>query len=265
MSPQTVTAPVLPNVQLGYILPTRVGDAIAWQFYRACPPQMMLVAYPINLGAFTREGVASALASLWPAHDFLVERRVDRIVQGGIPVSAIMGREWVLRFLDEAQQRSPIPTSADFEEVIEAFGVLGCRKIAVAAKWDDVLMSQVADYLRHAGLEPLGWVSEAHTAAQVMQVGPAEGHELALALGRNAFRACPQADALLLAGGSWISAGAVASLEQEFGRPVVTNPCATWWAAMRQAGLLPAHEGQGMLIDGLRGPTRLGVEKGTGT
>lgn len=244
-------APTPPDLQIGYILPTRVGDGIAWQFARACPPRMMLVAYPINLGAFSADGVEEALASLWPAHDFLVERRVARIVQGGLPVSAIMGREWVLRFLDEARQRSAIPTSADFEDVVEGFRSLDCRRIALAAKWEDGLMQRVADYLSHAGLEPLGWSSEAHSAAQVMQVGPAEGHDMAMALGRAAFRANPRADALLLGGGSWISALAVPLLEQEFGRPVVTNPCATWWAAMRQVGQQPVQTGHGRLIDGL--------------
>ena len=57
-----VSAPtnLLPKGQLGYILPTRVGDSIHYQFYRSCPPDMFLIAYPINLGAFSPEGVEAA-------------------------------------------------------------------------------------------------------------------------------------------------------------------------------------------------------------
>lgn len=243
---------LIPDVQVGYILPTRVGDAISWQFSRTCPARMMLVAYPINLGSFSSEGVETALSSLWPAHDFLVERGVDRITQGGIPVSAVMGREWVRRFIDEAHRRSSIPTTADFEEVIEGFRQLGCRRIAMAAKWDDALMGKVADYLRDAGLQALGWCSEAHSAPQVMQVSPLKGHEMSLALGRASFQKNPQADALLLAGGSWISAEAIPILEQEFGRPVLTNPACSWWAAMKQVGLKPDRSGHGRLLDSLQ-------------
>ena len=102
---------LLPTGQLGYILPTAVGDAIHHRFCRVCPPDMMLIAYPINLGAFSAEGVEAALASFWPAFDFLVARKVDRIVQGGIPVSAIAGRKRILGFLEEAARRSSIPAA----------------------------------------------------------------------------------------------------------------------------------------------------------
>ena len=148
---------MLPTAQLGYILAPRVGDAIHHQFYLTCPPDLMLVVYPLNLGAFTEAGIEAALASFWPAFDFLVARKVDRIVQGGIPVSAFAGRDRILGFLDEAARRAPaIPATVDFEECIEGFKLLACRKIAMAGKWDDALMGRVAAYLRAAGLEPLG-------------------------------------------------------------------------------------------------------------
>jgi maleate cis-trans isomerase len=242
---------LLPTGQLGYILPTAVGDAIHHQFYRVCPPDMMLVAYPINLGAFSDAGVEAALASFWPAFDFLAARKVDRIVQGGIPVSAIAGRRRILGFLEEAGRRSSIPASADFEECIEGFKALGCRRIALAAKWDDQLMGRVSRYLREAGLEPLGWATQAHTASQVVEVRPQDGVDMAIALGRRAFEQNPQADALLLAGGAWLSLAAIPVLEREFGKPVIANPAATYWAAMKQLGRSSPEVGCGMLIDSL--------------
>ena len=98
---------LLPTSQLGYINPTRVSDSIHYQFYRVCPPDMFLLAYPINLGAFSPEGVDAALASFWPAFEFLAGRNVDRIVQGGIPVSAIAGRKRILGFIEEAAALLP--------------------------------------------------------------------------------------------------------------------------------------------------------------
>jgi maleate cis-trans isomerase len=247
---------LLPTGQLGYILPTAVGDAIHHQFYRVCPPDMMLIAYPINLGAFSADGVETALASFWPAFDFLVARKVDRIVQGGIPVSAIIGRKRILAFIEEAGRRSSIPLAADFEECIEGFKTLGCRRIAMAAKWDDKLMGQVGDYLRQAGLEPLGWASQPHTAPQVMDVRPKDGIDMAIALGRRALTENPKADALLLAGGAWLSLAAIPVLEREFGKPVITNPAATYWAAMKQLGRSSPEAGCGILIDSLSPASR---------
>ena len=136
---------MLPTAQLGYILAPRVGDAIHHQFYLTCPPELMLVVYPLNLGSFTEAGVEAALESYWPAFDFLVSRKVDRIVQGGIPLSAFAGRDRVLGLLEEARRRAPsIPSTVDFEEVIEGFKLLGCRKLALAGKWEDALMARVA-------------------------------------------------------------------------------------------------------------------------
>lgn len=244
---------MLPAGQLGYILPPRIGDTIHHQFYRTCPPDLMLVVYSLDLGAFTAEGVEAALASFWPAFDFLAARKVDRIVQAGIPVSSIAGRARILGFLEEAARRAPgIPASADFEEAIEGFKLLGCRKIAMAGKWDDALMGRVAAYVRDAGLEPLGWAAQAHTTQQVMYVEPQEGFDMALALGRQAFNENPGADGLLLAGGNWLSNATIPVLEEEFGRPVITNPAASYWAFMKQLGRCSPKPGFGSLIDSLR-------------
>ena len=244
---------LLPTGQLGYIQPTLVGDSVHYQFYRVCPPDMFLIAYPIQLGAFSDAGVEAALESFWPAFDFLAARGVDRIVQGGIPVSAIAGRSRILGFLEEAARRSPITVAADFEESIEALRHLGCRNLALAGKWDDLLMGRMAAYLREAGLTPLGWACEPHSASQVMVVNAHAGIDMAVALGRRAFEENPGADGLLLGGGAWLSLAATPVLEQEFGRPVVTNPAASYWAFMKQLGRASPHRGFGALIDSLRG------------
>jgi arylmalonate decarboxylase len=250
----TPAADMLPSAQLGYILPPRIGDAIHHQFYLTCPHDLALVVYPLNLSTFTDASIEEALGALWPAFDFLVSRKVDRIVQAGIPASAFAGRARILAFLEEAARRAPsIPASADFEECIEGFKLLGCRKIAMAGKWDDAMMGRVAAYVRDAGLEPLGWAAEAHTTQQVIEVRPQDGIDMALRLGRRAFQENPGADGLLLAGGAWLSNAAIPVLEEEFGRPVITNPAASYWAFMRQLGRRSERKGFGILIDGLAG------------
>jgi arylmalonate decarboxylase len=240
----------LPSRELGYVLPVMVGDGIHYQFYRVCPSGALLVCYPIGLKAFTAEGAEAALEQFRPAVDFLAERGVDRITQGGIPISAYVGRKRILALVEEAERRTNIPCSADFEESIEALQSLGARKIALAAKWSPELMSCVVDYLGDAGISVLGYVNDARTADQVVRLGPEEGVEIALAIGRKALQENPGADALLLAGGAWLSLHAIPILEAEFGVPVVTNPQASYWAALRQFNM-PAAVGYGRVLDGL--------------
>ena len=57
----------------------------------------------------------------------------------------------------------------------------------------------------------------------------------------------PDADGLLLPGGAWRSLAAVPILEQDFGKPVVTNPIAAVWRLIA-AGKAPPVEGWGRLL-----------------
>ncbi|UFN51539.1 hypothetical protein LPC08_25045 (plasmid) [Roseomonas sp. OT10] len=236
-----------PKHQLGYVLPVNVGDYIHYQFYRVAPQDCMLVCAPIGLQAFSSSGTEQALEKFWPAIEFLGGRGVQRITQGGIPVSAHVGRQRMLAMIEEAERRTSISCSADFEESIDALRELGVRKVAVAAKWNAELMARVADYLREAGLDPVGVVAEPHTAQEVLAIQPDPGADMAIALGRRAFRDHPSAEGLLLAGGSWLSLQAVPALEAEFSRPVVTNPTASYWAFLRQCGRA-AQPGMGHLL-----------------
>jgi arylmalonate decarboxylase len=199
----------------------------------------LLVNYPLNLQSFSTGGVDKALEAFWPAFDFLVARKVERISQGGIPVSAYAGRARILAMLEEAARRTTISATADFEESIEAIRHLGIKRVAVAAKWGPELMKRIVEYLDHAGITPIGVHGHEHSAQQVVALRPQESVDVALALGREAFAKMPEADGLLLAGGSWLVMQAVSALEAEFGKPIVTNPGATYWAALRQGGLKP--------------------------
>jgi arylmalonate decarboxylase len=242
---------LMPRRQFGYINPVQISDYIHYQFYCIFPSNCLMVNFPLNLQNFSHGGVDKALEAFWSGFDFLVDRKVERISQGGIPVSSYAGRPRILAMLNEAAKRSSIPTTADFEESIEAIRHLGIKRLAVAAKWSAELMERIRQYLDHAGITPLGFVGHEHSAQQVVALKPQESVDVALALGREAFAKMPEADGLLLAGGAWLVAQAVPMLEAEFGRPVVTNPGATYWAGLRQGGLKP-HPGFGMLIDSLR-------------
>jgi maleate cis-trans isomerase len=242
-----------PSHQLGYLKPVPVVDTIHYQFYQVFGPAAILIAAPMYIESFTVAAAIEAFDGFWPGFEFLVKRGADRIVQGGIPVSALAGRKLTNEVLAQARERTTVPVTADFEEVIEALMLLGARKVALAAKWDDLLMGKVAEYLADAGIGTVGAVAEAHSASQVIEVQSEAGIEMALALGRKALHDFPSADALLLAGGAWISTNAVPILEAEFGKPVVTNPNATYWAGLRQFGLKCATPGLGRLLEGASG------------
>ncbi|MSQ73658.1 MAG: hypothetical protein EXR27_20640 [Betaproteobacteria bacterium] len=242
---------IRPHHQFGFVMPTSLASLFNYQFARVCPDDCLNVAYPIDLPGFSAKGVDEALQRFWPAFDWLAKWGVERISQSGIPVSAYAGRPRMLALIDEAKRRSSIPTTCDFEECIDGFRQLGIRRVAVAGKWSDELMQRVLDYLAHAGIETLGFYNNPHSAEQVFALRPDESVEVALELGRGAFAKMPQAEGLLLAGGAWLALQSLPMLEEEFGRPVINNPCSSYWAALKQAGLKPQHKGFGRLLDSL--------------
>lgn len=76
---------------------------------------------------------------------------------------------------------------------------------------------------------------------------------MAIELGRQAFRNFPAAEALLVAGGAWRSLESVPILEKEFGKPVINNSGAEFWASMKLVGERSPNLGWGCLIDSLHG------------
>jgi len=242
---------LMPRHQFGYINPVQISDYIHYQFYSIFPSNCLMVNVPLNLQSFSHAGVDKALEAFWGAFDFLVARKVERISLGGIPLSAYAGRPRILAMLEEAAKRASIPTTTDLEESIEAVRHLGIKRLAVAAKWSPELMQRIREYLGQANISVVDVLGDEHSAQQVVALKPQESVDIALALGRKAFTKMPEADGLLLAGGAWLVLQAIPILEAEFGKPIVTNPGASYWAALRQGGLKP-RAGFGRLIDGLR-------------
>lgn len=240
-----------PRYLFGHMSPLMAKDNRNHEASQVFPANCDILCYPLNLKAFSGAAVDEALGSFWAALDHLAKNKVRRIALGGIPVAALPGRRRILALLDQARGRTDIPVTAVFEDVIDAFKALGVKRIAVAAKWDRPLMQAVADYLADAGIAVVGESAKPHTAAEVLQIGETEGTDMAIDLGRQALRSTPDAQALLVAGGAWRSLASVPILEKEFGKPVINNSGAEFWASMKLVGVHSPNLGWGRLIDSL--------------
>lgn len=241
----------LPDHVVGMIGP-RHGPFMYYQFYQVFPPNSLFITASLDLGGFSAAAVDKALFSYWPAFDHLNSFHVEQIVSSGVPLSAYAGRARMLALLEESRRRGDIPVSTDFEDVIEAVRTLGLRRVAVAAKWAPDLMQATEKYLKDAGIEVAGVFGDPHTIEEVHALNIEDSIGVATGIGRRALRETPEADGLLLLGGGWLVLQAVLMLEREFGKPVITNPGALYWAALRRSGLRTAAREAGKLLDSLR-------------
>lgn len=227
---------VKPWYHLAYIIPHLYTDMDAYQFYRIAPEGMLLLTTGLNLKEYSLAAVEQELPVLHQRFDLMAKKQVDRISLSGVPVASALGRKRMREILSEAENRTGIACDTDLEAHIAALRHLGATKIAIASRWPAAVIDALTCYLADAGIEVLACRSRARSLDQNKQASAASDHDLALELGREAMRAAPEAQALLMPGGLWFAIHAAPMLEAEFDRPVLLNILSTTWAALHAHG-----------------------------
>jgi arylmalonate decarboxylase len=212
------------------------------------PPEVKKITSQLDISDYTTDRVDEAIRTrYWECVDELVKQGANRITLTGLPISSQLGRPRVLKLLEETTKRTGIAADAHGEASIAAMRHLGMRRIAIASRWSDELNGKLTAYLTSAGFEILTVTSAGQWAKEAGSMSIEGGVRLAFQLSREAMRKAPEADGLLLPGGAWRSLAAVPILEEDFGKPVVTNPNAEVWRLISQ-GVAPPVKGWGRLL-----------------
>jgi arylmalonate decarboxylase len=212
------------------------------------PADIKKISSSIEISDYTTEGVDEAIrARYWTCVDELAKQGAQSITLLGWPIASQLGRTRVLELQKETNRRTGAFADSHAEATIDAMRHLGMRRIAIASRWSDELNRKLTAYLTSADFEVLTVTTAGQWAKQAFSMSIEEGVKLAFQLGREAMRKAPQADGLLLPGGAWRSLAAVPILEEDFGKPVVTNPIAQVWRLISQ-GIAPPVEGWGRLL-----------------
>jgi maleate cis-trans isomerase len=222
---------VTPWYQLGYVIPHLYTDLDAYQFYRVAPDGVMLLTTGLDLKDYTLAAVEAELPSLWQRFSLLA-KKAERVSLSGVPVASALGRKKMLEILAEGRERTGVACDTDLEAHIATLRHFGASRIAVATRWPDAVNAALTRYLGEADIEVIALRSRARSLEQNKVANASADHALALELGREALRAAPDAQALLMPGGLWFAIHAVPILEAEFGRPVLLNILSTTWAAL---------------------------------
>ena len=134
------------------------------------------------------------------------------------------------------------------EAVLSAFRVLGARKIALATPRTDFVNQREVAWLAQQGFE----VTSCHglqlgeTAEERFDIGRVPT-DVAFRLAKIVDR--PEADVVFISCTNLASLRAIARIEQEIGKPVVTSNQATMWRCLRTLGLTLKIPGFGRLLE----------------
>jgi len=222
---------IAPWYQLGYVIPHLYTDLDAYQFYRVAPEGMMLATTGLDLKDYTLAAVETELPLLWQRFELLA-KKVDRLSLSGVPVASALGRAKMREILAEGEKRTGLVCDTDLEAHIATLQHFDATRIAVATRWPEPVNEALTRYLAEAGIEVIARRSRGRSLQENKVSSAAADYELALELGREAMRAAPEAQALLMPGGLWFAIHAVPILEAEFGRPVLLNILSTTRAAL---------------------------------
>jgi maleate cis-trans isomerase len=241
-------ADTAPRYIWGVVGPRAPGTSIqAVQPEPLLPADVVRVESGLGITDYTPEGVEEALPRYWPCVDSLVQQKAERIVLEGVPISSQLGRPRVRALLEDTERQTGLTADSTNEAIVAALARLGAGRIAIASRWAEQLNQAMVDYFAAAGIATEAVTSAGQWASEAFSMSVEKGVVLAMRLGREALKRAPQAEALLLPGGTWRSLAVVPLLEDEFDLPVLTNGVATAWRLM-DAGIAPPVHGWGRLL-----------------
>lgn len=213
----------LPKRKIGVLSPLPVIDNGAYEFYRLVKERIMLVMIPVGLAEFTEKDVQRVFAPIDSYLDKLMERRVDIVMQSGVPLPALIGVAAHDRLIAHMANYTGRPATSSILGVVEAAKHLGIARIALANKWPDAMNATLGEFFARANITVEGVASKVIAPSRFQGMSGEDNIELAHALGRRALLDFPRADGLYIGGGAWLSQPVAETLEAEFGRPVITN------------------------------------------
>lgn len=211
------------------------------------PPDVVRVATGIGIKDYTTEGVEDGMSRYWDCVDYVMKGGAQRTFLAGFPIAAQLGRERALKTFAETSRKTGVPASSDAEATIECMKHFGVTRIAVASRWAPEMNDLLIKYLTDAGFEVLYITTAGQWAAEAFAMSIEEGIKKAFQLAREAMKNAPQAEGLLMPGGTWRILAAIPVLEDDFAQPIFSNPTAVPWRLMHD-GIAPAVPGWGRVL-----------------
>jgi maleate isomerase len=141
---------------------------------------------------------------------------------------------------------APAPVITSAGALVDAIKVLGAKRIALVAPYMRPLTELVVDYIEHEGIEVKVW-----HALEIQDNLAVARHDPANLPGIVADLDLTGVDAIVLSACVQMpSLSAVATVEAQTGKPVLTAAIATTYAMLKALNLEPIVPGAGALLSG---------------
>jgi maleate cis-trans isomerase len=167
----------------------------------------------------------------------------DVIIYGCTAGSFFRGRAWDEQNCKELSEVAGRPVISTARASVEALKTLGLRRICVATPYTDDVNALLPPYLADYGIEVVNlYGGQRLTGYEINRLSEEEIRQIAM----KAWRA--DADGLFFSCTAVPSIDIIASIEQDLGKPLISANQASFWMALRTAGVRANLEGFGQLF-----------------
>jgi len=230
--------------RLGLIVPTtNTVNQAEWQ--RMAPPGVTLALVRMPLHTDTKALHADLEASILE----LKGQRPDVIAYACTAGSLVVPLDALTGFM---QDRAGVPCVATAPALVQACEFLSVKTVALATPYHDALNDHEVEFFAKCGIRTLSVKGLGIGAG-----GPHEYVKIAKVPREAVFAHCraadvPGAQGMIVSCTDFQALEAIPRLEAELGKPVVSSNLATFWAALRAAGLRQPIAGFGRLLEAQR-------------
>jgi len=239
------------RARVGMITPSPGHENNAYEFYLIAPEGVTVCMTSLQVMGLTQTQYSAALNRIEAAVAEMVSRKVDVMVQAGVPLTVTQGWDYHNKLGAEVAKLTNIPFATDIGACIDAMQCLGMRRVVMITPFDDAMHDQLTRYVSNAGIQVLA----AHS------IRPPDAEEIArhyevstvplsvpFHAAKALFRSTSGADGIWITGALMPSVAAIQTLEQDLEVPVVTSMQAMAWAGLRLAGVKAEVTGYGRLF-----------------
>jgi maleate isomerase/arylmalonate decarboxylase len=234
------------RAKLGVIVPpTNTANEAEWN--RMAPQGVSIhsARMPLHMDTESESGRRALHDDLRRHAADLAQASVDVIAYGCTAGSMTVPASGLADFMQSASGRTSITTA---QSLVEALRALGAKRVAVATPYHDALNNHEKHFLEGHGfavvaLRGLGYGANGPAEYRnIARIPPAE----VLVHARSVVR--DDADTVLLSCTDMATLDIIEPLERDTGKPVVSSNQATFWYALRRAGIADRLTGYGRLL-----------------
>ena len=229
---------------IGLISPNTTEETLV-DVYKIFPADIRIEGRTLHVGKYTDDEFHRAELTFQGLVRELAQRPLDFLMVTGELFLSYKGPGSDREILNLVKQITPVAASTVLTAVTRGCRALGLKRVVMASPFPEDQDERLVKFLAHDGIEVVAFRGLGCPNADVIwQLAPETGYDLATAL----LREHPDVDGVYLPCNKWRTASVIERIENDGGKPVVTNTQAWTWEGMRAMGMGSPVPGYGRLL-----------------